>query len=187
MIFQLKTITTMWSTATITGQEEEEGEAVSLSLHTQQTSPPNFSCATFFFFCPRPPPPPPPTQSSLIPWKFPWKSSPLIRWCAEYWIFRERWMFTHVVTLIGPPECLFVIRNESGSLVIAANREASGQKMFLQRCRLSGSPKVTTGERIHKIWSVYFGFPERERERETERFFSFKSRKINAETTERRR
>ena len=31
-------------------------------------------------------------------------------------------MFTHVVTLIGPPECLFVIRNERGSLAIAANR-----------------------------------------------------------------
>ena len=60
-------------------------------------------------------------------------------------------MFTHVVTLIGPPECLFVIRNERGSLAIAANRKSSGQKMFLQRCRLSGSPTVTTGEQIHKI------------------------------------
>lgn len=31
-------------------------------------------------------------------------------------------MFTHVVMLIGPLELLFVIRNESGSLKIIANR-----------------------------------------------------------------
>lgn len=63
------------------------------------------------------------------------------------WIldFRVWWVFTHMVSLIGPLECLFVIRSERGSLVIAAHCCSSGQKMFSLWRRLSGSPELSVG------------------------------------------
>lgn len=165
MYFLLKLeIPTMCGLVKTSGQEE--GAAVSLSLQSQQTSLPGWN-----FSCLRAPP-----RSFLIPWKFPWKSAAnqIMCWILD---FRVWWMFTHVLTLIGPLEWLFVIRNERGSLVIVTNCKSLGQKMFFAVVSTQRITWGNYGEQIHKIWSVCFWFPGGDKE-------LLYQRKTNIKTTD---